>query len=545
MGYKISDLLGASLPLSGNELLEVTQDESSRRVRVSDLLPGFDGDTLGANLADQADSTKGGSLVGMNGASLRGFYGEKVSLESFGAVPGGDATAAFAMARAALTGTDKVLHLPNAVYQITSTIRLDGLNVYSDGCRLQKNFNGIGIEIQGGADYFDFEGTMYLNGIGAGFYDPVANPGPPANPNAHGVWFNGARIRVRGKILAQNHQGDGFRFTCSGNMNKTNINACWAWWCHRGHYFEGSQDDFSVCEIKLYSQFTWKEGIATSPTFMGRQWKCFWYNESAALDGISDGVSIGKLRTSDLFIYSENQSTTGRDVYVSSQCDLLLIEEGRGGNVVSECPSAQFTIGGQSWPKGNTPVEVVARFTPPVSSANLMTKRVLGRSLAILADHMYRADGQYTSRVNNVGTANSWNEHGVRYDRELHQSFGLRAITSHYAALGTPDAPTAFAVGAIIQDEDAYGYTGAAYAQVWRRRVVADHVGSGNKMGCREIVSLANSSGSSAVDMYQLLPTGDIELLLASAGIIVKTPDGTKRYRIGVSNAGAVTATLL
>lgn len=44
MGYTISDLLPASLPLGGGELLEMTQGGNSRSVRVSDLLPGFEAD---------------------------------------------------------------------------------------------------------------------------------------------------------------------------------------------------------------------------------------------------------------------------------------------------------------------------------------------------------------------------------------------------------------------------------------------------------------------------------------------------------------------
>lgn len=62
MGWKISDLQGASLPLTGNELIEVTQGENSRSVRVMDLLPGFD-DTLTTQLADESDLVQGAAKV--------------------------------------------------------------------------------------------------------------------------------------------------------------------------------------------------------------------------------------------------------------------------------------------------------------------------------------------------------------------------------------------------------------------------------------------------------------------------------------------------
>jgi len=264
---------------------------------------------LAVELSNSADPSKGASKVGLNGASLRGFYGEKVSIESFGAVPGGDIADACDAALAALAGTDKVLLLPNTVYQISRTIRLDGLNVYSDGCEIRKNFNGVGIEIQGGSDYFDLEGTLYLRGTGAGFYDPTL-PGAvaPANPNAHGFWFNSARIRIRGKLICQYHQGDLFRFTCAGNMNKTNIDMLWGWWGGRGVYFEGTQDDFSVCEINLRMQFTWGSGVATSADFMGRGWRGYWYSEGCSIDGVSPGMDIKKLRNSLLDVYCEQQN---------------------------------------------------------------------------------------------------------------------------------------------------------------------------------------------------------------------------------------------
>jgi hypothetical protein len=292
-------------PPAGTDNIEVV---------VSSLVPSDD-------KLRQELSLDASGMIGLNGSTLRGFYGEKVSIESFGAVPGGDIADACDAALAALAGTDKVLYLPNTVYKISRTIRLDGLNVYSDGCEIQKDFDGVGIEIQGGADYFDLEGTLYLRGTGAGFYDPTL-PGavPPANPNAHGVWFNSARIRIRGKIICQYHQGDLYRFTCAGNMNKTNIDALWGWWGGRGVYFEGTQDDFSVCEINLFMQFTWGSGIATSADFMGRDWKGFWYSENAALDGVSPGMDIKKLRSSDLTIYCEQQNTA-REVVLGAACN--------------------------------------------------------------------------------------------------------------------------------------------------------------------------------------------------------------------------------
>lgn len=42
-----------------------------------------------------------------------------------------------------------------------------------------------------------------------------------------------------------------------------------------------------------------------------------------------------------------------------------------------------------------------------------------------------------------------------------------------------------------------------------------------------------------------LTASGDIEASTATKGLILKTPDGTKRYRITVDNAGALVSTLI
>lgn len=62
MGFRIKDLQAAALPLSGTEIIELEQGENSRQVRVMDLLPGFDGDTLAEELASMQGARKVGWL---------------------------------------------------------------------------------------------------------------------------------------------------------------------------------------------------------------------------------------------------------------------------------------------------------------------------------------------------------------------------------------------------------------------------------------------------------------------------------------------------
>lgn len=62
MGYMIPDLQAASLPLAGTEEFEIWQN-GSRRVRLLDLLPGFD-NQLTVDLANDSDAAKGAAMVG-------------------------------------------------------------------------------------------------------------------------------------------------------------------------------------------------------------------------------------------------------------------------------------------------------------------------------------------------------------------------------------------------------------------------------------------------------------------------------------------------
>lgn len=92
MGYRIRDLNGATLPLTGNELLELEQGGTSRQVRLLDLLPGFD-DTLGATLASESGADAVNFKLDMLGTVVRSVghrLAERVSVKEFGAI--GDGT---------------------------------------------------------------------------------------------------------------------------------------------------------------------------------------------------------------------------------------------------------------------------------------------------------------------------------------------------------------------------------------------------------------------------------------------------------------------
>ncbi len=82
MGYRIRDLQGATLPLTGNEILELEQGGNSRQVRLLDLLPGFE-ETLGADLGNGSDPAKGAALWKYKGRDGYQVLGDKISVRDY------------------------------------------------------------------------------------------------------------------------------------------------------------------------------------------------------------------------------------------------------------------------------------------------------------------------------------------------------------------------------------------------------------------------------------------------------------------------------
>lgn len=82
MGYRIRDLQGATLPLTGQEIIEIEQGGSSRQVKVLYLLPGFE-ETLSQDLADKVDVDKGAAMIGYNGRTQAQRNGDVLSVRDY------------------------------------------------------------------------------------------------------------------------------------------------------------------------------------------------------------------------------------------------------------------------------------------------------------------------------------------------------------------------------------------------------------------------------------------------------------------------------
>lgn len=69
-----------------------------------------------------------------------------------------------------------------------------------------------------------------------------------------------------------------------------------------------------------------------------------------------------------------------------------------------------------------------------------------------------------------------------------------------------------------------------------------DFSASANLANAAALIARWRTAGNTRMSLFGL---GDLELHAAGKGLILKSPDGTKRVRIAVDNAGAVTATII
>lgn len=80
MGFRISDLQSASLPLTGSELVELEQAGGSRKVAVSELMPGSNEGVLFIRVADYPSADEAAAVAYERGACLVLLPGEEAKI---------------------------------------------------------------------------------------------------------------------------------------------------------------------------------------------------------------------------------------------------------------------------------------------------------------------------------------------------------------------------------------------------------------------------------------------------------------------------------
>lgn len=292
-------------------------------------------------------------------------------------------------------------------YRVTATLDFSTMVIISHGANIYKDHDGIGVLVQGDAVYTDFSGRLHVRGYGDAFSDASA-AAPAGKENDHGVRITG-RCRVNGVLFSRNHYGNGFDIETIGNMNKCIFKSLWSLYCSGyGMLFHGTRDDASVWEISTYSQYCWLGGQYIPDDYAGRQWDWFCYNEGTTNPSAPYGVYTGGLITSDIYIYSEEQTAASADaIHVPSSSDYLTIFDARGTRTVNNSPTTIIKRGGSvKYYYGESGQERDSLVCPNLTDNSLKTvKKVFkGSSLETLFEMIINGSGGFDFQAQNRST---------------------------------------------------------------------------------------------------------------------------------------------
>lgn len=445
-------------------------------------------------------------------------YRDEVDVRGWGVVCNGlvDDTAALRFVLDQFRGTDYLVVLRGKI-RVTGTIDFSKCNILSKGARILKDFDGLGVLVDGDVVYTNIEGNLYVDGHGD---HKATGQEASENPDAHGVQISG-RCYVKGNIYSRFHQGEGFWLNNYGrNMNKCTLESLWSLWCNGyGHRFSGTRDDCSVWKIRTYSQYCFKGGQYVDDDFAGRQWQWFCYNESTTNVDALYGVYLGGLTSSKIHIYSEEQTAKSADaIHIPVTAGYNKVEDARNYRTVNLSPTTVVTYGGIKQYYGDSGNEVDHEFCANLTENELKTvvKTTYGPGFRAIAKEIINGIGGWKKRAQNAA-GDIFSAIGVQGDKtvaEGHNPTGMNSLEIH-SSKGTPDAPQPLSPG----DEFSrlYGrlYTGLPkLSGGWLIKGLVDAIES--KMPKVSMVFGVANGADYAVDRMTLLPTG---VLNVPAGI--------------------------
>jgi len=181
---------------------------------------------------------------------------------------------------------------------INSNIALTGgAKILGNFCTINKNFDGIGLTLTGGAT-FNYLWDLNINGYGVGQSEKDGT----AATSGHGIYVNGNRISFR-NVHASEHKGNGIDVNSSGNMNRS----VWgnggkvrsSFNDGDGFNFYGTNDNSSIwSNVFLIANQNYGLGIRTSDDWLGRQIQGYIYLEDNAKGGAYEPTDTGSDDTS-------------------------------------------------------------------------------------------------------------------------------------------------------------------------------------------------------------------------------------------------------
>lgn len=264
-------------------------------------------------------------LLEETGGVIRPLYdklAETVSVKDFGAVGDGvtDDTAAIQAIFDLYSGTGTIIYFPQGTYKTSAGLTSYQQKIKSDNAVISCTDNTvIALDISGGAFYTEIKGKLTVT---------RATPYTGVEAQISGAY--GVKIRCRVDIdhlVSSGHYWDGININSTSNLNKCRFFLAESGGNARhGIYFDGTQDDTSVWRFNFQCQSNYASGIYFEDNHPARQFYGHGYTEDNCADGTSWGCYFGGLSASELFVYSEEQT--------SNQEINLPAGVGGGGNTI-------------------------------------------------------------------------------------------------------------------------------------------------------------------------------------------------------------------
>ena len=242
-------------------------------------------------------------------------------------------------------------------YRIDSTLDFDATGgtpkVICRNATITKNFNGIGIDLSGGAAYNEMHGdltiTKMLNaGDGDGGGTPTAGD--------YGINQN-SRFRQFGKIVIDSQQDDGYYIVADANLNGTYMEYVLSQGNNgKGFGGTGTTDNVAVWSGRWEAKGNYEAGVEFPDTFPARAWNFMFRCEDNAHDGTSDQCYTGGMNNSQLWVYVEESTvSTGVELHVPAASVQMFIFNSRVNTYTIASTTATMWQGGRYRSNNATP----------------------------------------------------------------------------------------------------------------------------------------------------------------------------------------------
>lgn len=456
--------------------------------------------------------------------------GENIDIRQRGATGNGttDDTAAiqFTLDEFTDTGQPILFPFPAVKYLTSSTINIVKQIIISDNATIACNDNNtLAVDISGGSTFTTIYGHLL-----------VTRDTLWASPAAQQTGGTGVKIRCRIKIeelTSTGHYFDAINFNATSNMNKSIIRQAHGTVSARhGCFFDGVQDDMSVWQVNLRCQNNFASGIFFEDTSSARQFYGHFYTEGNAIDTTSAGFYSGGLDSSQLYVYSEEQ-TSSNEIFLPAAGSGNLIFSGRNNDDTNLQEASDIINGSKTKYIGSTGVTIDSTFINLNDNIARFWDIKKATSIDNVFQERFYGDGQWTHTVADGGYVTGFSDFNQREDS-----------ISLYRAHGTPETPTKV----LVSDEwfiDFRGDTASnrtTNTQFAKITCTATTVGGGNKGTATMKLGVANSSAS-VTDVIEILPNGNLRIIADGNGLTVTSPDGLVTKTIGIDNAGLLILT--